>query len=220
MKIRSFLAVMILSFFFSSCSGTDYKTQQGIKDALNISVRNAIEDTSKTDGFFNNDSIKILFPDHLKTMEKTIRNLGIGRYADDFILSMNRAAEKTVPIGGYYFLDMISAMSIDDAQKILHGSDTAATDYLRSKYYNKLKESFQPVIERYMKEFDVAEKYKDIVNNYTGIPSAERLPAFDPQEYVMNKCLEGLFFMIGQEEAKIRKDPKARVTDLLKEVFQ
>jgi hypothetical protein len=131
---------------------------------------------------------------------------------------MNRAAEKAAPQAKSIFIDAIHRMTVEDARKILDGGDTAATEYFKAKTSGKLYEAFQPIVSSSMNEVGTTRSYKEMMGKYKALPfaSAESL---DLDRYVTNKGLDGLFYLVGQEEIKIRTDPAARVTDLLKTVF-
>ena len=165
-----------------------------------------------------NQAIKILMPEKLQTLEKGLRLVGYGPQVDEFVLSMNRAAEQAAPQAKQVFWDAIGEMTFDDARKILKGSDTAATEYFRDKTSEKLTAAFRPVVDRTMNEFNVTRQYKDLVGRYQAIPFA-KAETLDIDGYVVGKALDGLFHVLGEEEQKIRTNPAARVTDLLKEVF-
>ncbi|HWT77223.1 MAG TPA: DUF4197 domain-containing protein, partial [Candidatus Methylomirabilis sp.] len=130
----------------------------------------------------------------------------------------NRAAERAAPQAKQIFWDASAEMTFDDAQKILKGSDTAATEYFRNTTSEKLTTAFRPVVDRTMNEFNVTRQYKDLVGRYQAIPFA-KTEALDIDGYVVGKSLDGLFHVLGEEERKIRTNPAARTTDLLKEVF-
>jgi hypothetical protein len=131
---------------------------------------------------------------------------------------MNRAAESSAPQAKQIFWDAIGEMSIEDGRKILSGNETAATDYFKGKTTNKLTAAFKPVVDKSMNEFVVTRQYKDLVGRYESIPFVKK-ETFDIDQYVVTKALDGLFHILGEEEKKIRTNPAARVTDLLKEVF-
>ena len=158
-------------------------------------------------------------PDKLRTVEKGVRALGQGEQVDQFVLSMNRAAEKAAPAAKTIFWDAITSMSFDDARRILGGGDTAATEYFRAKTGDALTAAFRPVVDDSMKDVGVVQKYDQLRGSYRSVPFASSLPSFDIEEYVVAKALDGLFLVLGQEERKIRTNPAARVTDLLKQVF-
>jgi hypothetical protein len=194
------------------------RVASGLKDALRVGTENTVNLTGRTDGYFRNQAIKILMPKKLRTLEKGLRAVGYGSQVDEFVLSMNRAAERAAPAAKEIFWNAIGEMTFDDAQKILGGEETAATDYFESKTSGRLRDAFRPVIEKAMNEVGVTRSYKEMVGRYQDIPFASKV-AFDPDEYVVTKAIAGLFYVLGEEERKIRTDPAARVTDLLKEVF-
>jgi hypothetical protein len=131
---------------------------------------------------------------------------------------MNRAAEKAVPFAKEIFWDAIGQMTFDDARKILNGSDTAATDYFKSKTSKKLQLAFLPSVKDVMNQVGVNRQYNDLIGRYKDVPFSKSI-SFDVNRYVTERTTDGLFFVVGQEEKKIRTNPAARVTDLLKDVF-
>jgi len=190
----------------------------GLKEALSIGTGNAVTATSKTNGYFGNQSIKIPMPEKIRRIGDVLGKVGYQKEVDDFVLSMNRAAEKAAPQAKTIFIDAIHQMTVEDARKILDGGDTAATEYFKGKTSGKLYEAFQPIVSSSMNEVGTTRSYKEMMGKYTAIPFA-RSESLDLDRYVTNKSLEGLFYLVGQEEIKIRKDPAARATDLLKTVF-
>jgi hypothetical protein len=197
---------------------SDVKIASGLKEALKIGTENTVNLTGKVDGYFTNEAIKILMPQKLQTLEKGLRTVGYGPQVDEFILSMNRAAERAAPSAKQIFWDAIGQMSFDDAKKILSGSNTAATDYFKSKTTDNLTTAFKPVVNQTMNEVGVVRQYNDLVGRFQAIPFVKH-ETVDIDQYVVTKSLDGLFYVLGQEEQKIRTNPAARVTDLLKEVF-
>ena len=191
----------------------------GLKEALKIGSDNAVSLTGVTDGYFGNAAIKILMPEQLQSVEKGLRVLGQGAKVDEFVLSMNRAAEKAAPAAKSIFWDAITGMTFEDARKILSGGDTAATDYFRAKTGDALTAAFRPVVTDSMKNVGVIQQYKQLQGAYQSVPFASSLPSFDIEQYVVAKALDGLFIVLGEQERKIRTDPAARVTDLLKKIF-
>ncbi len=127
---------------------TDVKSGSGLKEALKVGTENAVGFTGKLDGYFLNQAIKVLMPEKLRTMEQGLRAVGYGPQVDEFVLSMNRAAERAAPAAKQIFWDAIGEMTIDDARKILGGGDTAATDYFKGKTGAKLTETFRPTVEK------------------------------------------------------------------------
>ncbi|OQY98050.1 MAG: DUF4197 domain-containing protein [Candidatus Brocadia sp.] len=190
----------------------------GIKEALSLATDKTVTSLSSLDGYFANKSVKIVMPEKIQKVADTLGKFGFQRQVDDFVLSMNRAAEKAAPVAREHFVDAIKQMTVKDARKILEGGDTAATDFFREKTYNKLYDSFKPTISDSMDHVGVTNYYKDMMGKFTAIPFMNAA-SVDLDDYVTNEALDGLFHMVGEEEKKIRKDPAARVTDLLKEVF-
>lgn len=190
----------------------------GLKEALSVGTDKAVKEVSKPDGYMGNDAVKILMPEKIQNVADVLKKVGFQKQVDDFILSMNRAAEKAAPKATVYFVDSIKSMSFEDAKKILDGADTAATDFFRSKTYDKLFSDFKPAISSSMDDVGVTRSYKEMMGKYTSLPFVKK-ESLDVDNYVTNKALDGLFYMIAQEEKKIRTDPGARVTELLKKVF-
>jgi hypothetical protein len=201
--------------------GSELDTGQivaGLKEALEVGTGNAVGVTGQLDGYFANEAIKILMPEQLKSLEKGLRMAGFDSQIDEFILSMNRAAEKAAPAAKDIFWEAIKEMSFADARQILDGGDTAATEYFKANTSERLAEAFHPVVERSMDEVGVTKQYKELLGQAQTIPFL-KTQELDIDDYVVSKALDGLFHVLGEEEAKIRSDPAARVTDLLQEVF-
>lgn len=199
----------------SSGEGT---TAAGLKEALSVGTENAVKSLSKPDGYFGNEMVKILMPEKLRSVAAVMRRVGFERQVDEFVLSMNRAAEKAAPKAAPIFGEAIRQMTFDDAKKILSGGDTAATDFFREKTHDRLYDAFRPVISSSMDKVGTTKAYKDMIGKYESLPFMSSR-SFDIDHYVTEKALDGLFLVIGQEEKKIRTDPSARVTDLLRTVF-
>jgi hypothetical protein len=223
--LTAFPASAQLDRLFKSLGGgekgsglSDVKIGSGLKEALKIGAENAVNFTGKKDGFFLNQAIKILMPEKLRTFEKGLRAVGYGPEVDEFVLSMNRSAEKAAPFAKQIFWDAIGEMTFEDVRKILSGKDTAATDYFKDKTTHRLTGVFKPIVSNSMNEVGVTRQYKELVGRYENIPFVKK-ESFDLDQYVVTKALDGLFHMVGEEEKKIRKNPTARTTDLLKEVF-
>ncbi|HKQ65287.1 MAG TPA: DUF4197 domain-containing protein [Methylomirabilota bacterium] len=196
----------------------DTKIGAALKQALQVGTENAVKLTGKTDGYFGNKAIKILMPDRLKTVEKGLRTAGYGGEVDKLVLSMNRAAERAAPEAKQIFWDAIGKMSIDDAQRILNGTPTAATDYFKDKTSASLTMAFRPIVDKAMDEVGTARQYNELLGQAKAIPFL-KTESYDLDRYVVGKALDGLFRVVGDEERKIRTDPAARVTTLMKEVF-
>ena len=197
---------------------SDSRIASGLKEALQIGANHAVKLTGQPDGYFGNIAIKILMPKNLQPLEKGLRVAGYGPKVDEFVLSMNRAAEAAAPAAKKIFGDAILAMSFDDARKILNGGDTAATDYFKGKTTDQLAAAFRPIVVSTMEQNSVTQQYNLLVGRAQTIPFMKR-PDLDITQYVVSKALDGLFYTLGQEEKKIRKDPAAQTTALLREVF-
>lgn len=191
----------------------------GLKEALEVGTTETVALTGKTDGYFSNAAIKILLPSQLQSVEQGLRLLGQGEKVDEFVLSMNRAAEKAAPAAKDIFWTAIKGMTFEDARKILGGGDTAATEYFRAKTSESLTAAFRPVVQDSMKDVGVLQQYKQLQTAYQSVPFASSFPSPDIEAYVVTKALDGLFLVLGEEEKKIRTNPAAQVTDLLKKVF-
>jgi hypothetical protein len=190
---------------------------KGLKEALRVGTDSSSKRLSKADGFFADAAIKILMPPEAKKAENTLRSLGMGKLVDKAILSMNRAAEDAASGVGSIFWNAIKQMSITDGLKILQGGDFAATDYLKKTTTTDLTNKFRPVIQASLTKVDATKYWKDVFTAYNRF---SRTPVnTDLAAYVTERALSGLFLKIGLEEQKIRKDPAARVTDILKKVF-
>jgi hypothetical protein len=191
----------------------------GLKEALHVGAKNSVAHVSRQDGYFGNQLIKIPVPENIRNIEKTLRQVGLGKEVDSFILSMNRAAEKAAPQALAFFVDAVKEMTIPDAVGILRGDDTAATEFLRKKTYDKIYVSFKPSVSSAMNDVGVTRDFKNMMDKAKQVPFMKN-ETVDLDHYVTSKALDGLFTTVGQEEHKIRKDPTARVTDLLKTVFK
>ena len=191
----------------------------GLKEALSVGARNSSDKLSSVDGFFANAAIKVLMPEEAKKAESTLRNVGLGNLVDKAILSMNRAAEEASKSAAPIFVDAIKSMSIQDAFGILRGSDSAATVYLKGKTTVGLTNAFKPVIESALKKTNATKYWKDVFETYNKLPTTFNKVNPDLSGYVTDKALTGIFYQVALEEQKIRKDPAARVTDILKKVF-
>ncbi|MEO6541306.1 MAG: DUF4197 domain-containing protein [Ferruginibacter sp.] len=189
----------------------------GLKDALRVGTDSSSRRLSKMDGFFKDAAIKILMPEEAKKVERTLRNLGMGSMVDKAVLSMNRAAEDAAGGIGNIFWDAIRGMSIKDGLQILRGGDFAATDFLKSMTTKELTEKFRPVIEASLVKVDATKYWKDLFTTYNRFSTSQ--VNTDLTAYVTERALSGLFYNIGLEEQKIRKDPAAQVTDILRKVF-
>ncbi len=199
---------------------------QGLKEALSKGVELAISQLGHDDGFLTNLNVKIPMPEKLRTVEKTLRALKQEKLVDDFVVTMNHAAEQAVPEAASVFAEAIKSMSIEDAQAILAGTTNAATQYFRRTCETNLYARFLPIVKKATEQTGVTAAYKGLMEKAgsgTTLGSFGRSflgeDAFDVDAYVTNKALSGLFKMVADEEGKIRQNPLARTTDLLQKVF-
>lgn len=189
----------------------------GLKEALRVGAEKGTAKLSSPDGFFKDAAVKILMPEEAKKVEQRLRSIGLGKQVDNAILSMNRAAEDASKSATTIFTNAIKRMSIQDAAGILKGGDFAATNYLKSKTTENLTESFRPVIEQSLAKVNATRYWNTIFSTYNQF-SLQKVNT-DLPAYVTGKALEGIFHEIGLQEQKIRKDPMAQTTELLKKVF-
>lgn len=189
-----------------------------LKSALQRGARAAVDQLGRENGFYEDARVRIPLPAPLARAEKNMRRFGMGRYADELLLALNRAAESAVPQARQLFIEAVREMSVADAKGILTGGETAATEYFRRTTAPGLREQFLPVVRQATARADLAQKY----NRYAkygvrvGLVNAEDANLDD---YVTQKALEGLYFMVAEEEKKIRKDPVGTASGLLKRVF-
>jgi hypothetical protein len=202
----------------SGKSLTNDEIIKGLKEALNVGASKASSTASRPDGFFKNPLIKIPFPPDVLMVERKARQLGLGSQADAFIKSMNRAAEEASKEAAPVFINAIKSMTIADGLSILKGKESAATDYLKTKTTAELTSRFSPIVKKAIAKAQVAKFWKPVITKYNRIPGVSKKNP-DLDKYITEKTLQGLFTLVAQEEAKIRKDPASRVTDILKKVF-
>lgn len=204
----------------SSSGLTESTIADGLKEALTVGIDRTIALVGKKNGYFKNDTIKIQPPKAIQRLERPLELAGYGPQIDEFVLSMNRAAENAAPVAKGIFVDAITEMRIEDARKILRGSDTAATEYLDEHTRDRLTAAFLPQVKKSMGMYSVTQKYQEVAGRVSELPFGRSLGSESIEKYTTDKALDGLFYVLGQEEKRIRKDPAARATDLLKKVFQ
>lgn len=201
--------------------GESLTTEQvvaGLKEALIKGITNGSSQASKVDGYFKNPNIKIPFPPDVQRVEEKLRQIGLGNEVDKFVLTLNRGAEDAAKEAKPIFVNAIKSMTIQDAWGILKGDKDAATQYLIRTTSTQLKAKFKPVIKNSLDKVNATKYYGDIVTTYNKIPFVEKVNP-DLDDYATDKAVEGLFFLVAKEEEKIREDPVARTTELLKKVF-
>ncbi len=199
---------------------TEGKIADGLREVLTVGIDRTVTQVGKSDGYLKNDKIRIRPPKAIERFERPLRAAGYGPQIDEFVLSMNRAAEEAAPVAKEIFVNAIAQMTIEDARGILKGSDTAATDYLHEHTREQLTELFLPHVKTTMEKYEVTAKYREVTGRVADLPFASGIGEDSVEKYTVSKALDGLFYMLGEEEKRIRKDPAARATDLLKTVFK
>jgi hypothetical protein len=232
-KTYIFLLVVIFSFQFTDGQFlkdakklfnqkgkglTEKDAADGIKEALVNGTGQSVKVVSVTDGYWGNPEIKIPFPSEAQEMESKLRAVGMGKKVDEFNVSMNRAAEKAATEARPIFVAAIKGMTVRDAINIVKGADNAATMYLKNTTTPELVEKFQPVIKTSLDNVNATKYWTDLITIYNKIPLVKKMNP-NLSDYVTRKAIDGLFIMIAKEEIKIRKDPMARTSELLKKVF-
>ena len=193
---------------------------RGLKEALTQGVRNAVDDLGRRNGYLDNSRVRIPLPKNLQRTEKALRAAGQGHRIDEFIESMNHAAEEAVPVAVDVFLDSVRQMSFNDARQILSGGrDDAATEFFRRTSEQRLRDEFRPIVERFTEQVGVTQKYKQMMGRYGFLGRVVGQDASDIDGYVTEKALDGLFLLIADEERRIRRDPVGRTTAILRAVF-
>jgi len=197
---------------------SNQEAASGLKAALEKGAGSAVDLLGKTDGFLGNKAVKIPLPGSLKKYEKLMRNVGLGKYADELILTMNRAAEQAVPEAKTLFVDAVRKMSLKDAKGILTGGETSGTEYFKRTTSAQLREKFLPIVKTATAKVQLAETYNEYAKKGAqfGLVSKEYANLDD---YVTQKSLDGLFYMVAEEEKKIRQNPLQAGSDIIKKVF-
>jgi hypothetical protein len=209
-----------LALLAVACATTGAEPTQvsGLKEALSVATQRAVLSTSQANGFLGNPQIRIGLPGALGKLASALRAVGMGAQVDEFELAMNRAAEKAAGQATPVFVDAIRRLSFQDAAGIVTGGDTAATDYFERTTSEPLRLRFRPIAEQAMQNVGLARQYDQLLARYNAIPFTSK-PQLDLPSYVTERTLAGLFHVIGEEERKIRTNPAARTTELLRQVF-
>lgn len=202
----------------SQSSLTPDQASGGLKEALSRGVATAVASTGHPGGYFENPAIKIPMPAKLQMVEKGLRTVGMGPKVDEFIKSMNSAAEEAAPEAKAILLQALKSMTIADAKGIVMGDKTAGTEYFKRTTTPEIQAAFRPIIEKAMAKTGVTEQFNGLMAKAPAMPFL-KTPTLDVNQYVLDKATDGLFVVMGQEEVKIRTDPAAQVTPLLKTVF-
>jgi hypothetical protein len=221
MRIFSISLLLVFSLGAHALSLRDLSNEDavaGLKEALKQGASNAVGKLGKPDGFLGDARVKIPLPDSLGRVDKVLHRFGMGKYGDDLVVTMNRAAEAAVPEAKTLLWDAVKAMSIQDAKHILTGGNTAATDYFRGKTTQPLTQRFLPIVHQATDKVQLAQKYDQFAGNASRFGLLDNKQA-NLEAYVTQKALDGLFFMMAEEEKAIRADPIGQSSKLLSKVF-
>ncbi len=191
---------------------------RGLKAALEQGARAAVTLLGQPDGFLGNEKVRIPLPAYLQDAAQLLRTFGQGQRLDELETAMNRAAEAAVPLARQLLLDAVRTMSVNDAKQILGGGDTSVTDFFAGKTRTPLTQKFLPVVKRSTEKVGLAAKYNQVAGRAAELGLLRQQDA-SIQHYVTGKSLDGLYYMIGEEERKIRRDPLATGSALLGKVF-
>lgn len=231
--MKRIIIVLILIFQLAACGELQQVVNQlpqgqqsignaeignGLRQALDLGIEKQVTKLTQTDGFFRNELVKILLPEELQKVDKTLRDIGLGNLADEGLKVLNRAAEDAVGEATPIFVNAVKGITFNDAKTILLGSDDAATQYLTSATQKQLYEKFNPVIKNSFEKVGADKIWEDLISKYNSIPLTNNVNT-DLTDYVTNEALRGVYTMIAVEEKEIRNKVSSRTTDLLRRVF-
>jgi hypothetical protein len=197
---------------------TNREAISALRTALEKGSRAAVDQLGRENGFFGDTRVKIPLPPSLQRAERNLRRFGMGKYADELVLTMNRAAEAAVPEAKQLFVDSVKKMSVQDAKGILTGGETAGTEYFRRTTSEQLRKRFLPIVQKSTRKVGLAQKYNQYAEQGVALGLVEADQA-NLDDYVTRKALDGLYFMVAEEEKKIRQDPVGTASSILKKVF-
>jgi hypothetical protein len=222
--MKRFFATCMLTLFVSQANAlavsdlSNAEASGGLKEALTQGVSKAVASLGATDGFFGNNAVKIPLPDSLKKIQKGMKLMGMGKQSDELVLKMNRAAEAAVPEAKALLVDSIKKMTVADAKAILTGPQDAATQYFRKSTSTQMAEKFLPIVQKATENVQLADTYNKYAQMGSKFGVVKKEDA-NINQYVTKKALDGVYYMVAQEEAVIRKDPMGQASSLLKKVF-
>lgn len=227
--MKKIVLLTVMAFTFLGCAELQQAANQvleqgnvdiagGLKEALNNGISKQVVKLTATDGFYRNEAVKILLPAELKKVDKTLRDIGMSKLADEGLKVLNRAAEDAVKEATPIFIDAIKGMTFTDAKNILLGNESAATSYLQNSTTTSLYGKFNPVIKNSFAKVGADKVWTNIITKYNSIPLVKKVNP-DLTDYTTNEALKGVFKMVAVEEKNIRTDLSSRTSDLLKKVF-
>jgi hypothetical protein len=216
------LLALLVAFSIPASAQLEGITRQDATAALKTALEKgsvaAVANLGRLDGFLGNPQVKIPLPESAQRAERAMRRLGMGKYADELIVTMNRAAEQAVPEAKAIFVDSVKKMSVQDAKGIITGGDTAGTEYFRRTTRGDLHKRFLPIVEKATARVQLAQRYEQFADKAVAVGMLNKDDA-DLDEYVTQKALDGLYLMVAEEEKKIRKDPIGTGSSIIKKVF-
>ena len=222
MKTRMFALIAGLALGWPALAGLESITNQdattGLREALVKGSQVAVEALGKQDGFFGNGKVKIPLPESAQKVEKVMRQFGMGKQADELILTLNRAAEAAMPEAKVLLVDAVKKISVQDAKGILTGGQDSATQYFKRTSSDQLRAKFLPIVKKATEKVKLAQKYDEYAEKGVKFGLVKKEDA-NLDNYVTQKALDGLFVMVAEEEARIRKNPAEAATSILKKVF-
>jgi hypothetical protein len=216
------LAAAVMLFVPPAIAQLDQITSReavaGLKAALERGSQAAVANLGRADGFLGNAQVRIPLPESLQRTERLMRRVGMGKYADELIVTLNRAAEAAVPEARPLLLDAVKKMTVQDAKGILSGGDTAATEYFRRSTHDALSKRLHPIVSKATAQVELAAKYNEYADTAVAFGLVKKEDA-NLDDYVTQKALDGLFLMVAEEEKKIRKDPIGAASAIVRKVF-
>jgi hypothetical protein len=216
------LSVLLLIASGSALAQLEHISRQDATAALKAALEKgslaAVANLGRVDGFLGNPQVKIPLPESAQRAERAMRRLGMGRYADELIVTMNRAAESAVPEAKALFVQSVKKMTVQDAKRIITGGDTAGTEYFRRTTRGELHQRFLPIVEKATARVQLAQRYDQFADKAVAVGMLKKEDA-DLDEYVTQKALDGLYLMVAEEEKKIRKDPIGTGSSIIRKVF-
>ncbi len=217
-----FLSMLLVTASASALAQLEGISRQDASAALRAALEKgslaAVANLGRPDGFLGNPQVKIPLPESAQRIEHTLRRFGMGSYADELIVAMNRAAESAVPEAKALFIQSVRKMTVQDAKGIITGGDTAGTDYFRRTTRDQLHQRFRPIVEKATARVQLAQRYEQFADKAVAIGMLKKEDA-DLDEYVTQKALDGLYLMVAEEEKKIRKDPIGTGSSIIRKVF-
>jgi len=216
------LLAVLLSGSAPALAQLEHITRQDATAALKTALEKgsvaAVANLGRLDGFLGNPQVKIPLPESAQRAERAMRRLGMGKYADELIVTMNRAAEQAVPEAKAIFVDSVKKMSVQDAKGIITGGETAGTEYFRRTTRGQLHKRFLPIVEKATARVQLTQRYEQFADKAVAVGMLNKEDA-DLDEYVTQKALDGLYLMVAEEEKKIRKDPIGTGSSIIRKVF-